>query len=133
MDKNGACSVMGALKGALDLQIKKNIVFAFAFAENSVDANSFIPMDILTSLKGLTVEIGNTDAEGRLVLSDTMTYVQQTFKPEYMLDIATLTGAVRIALGNQTAGLFANDDEFALAINKDGAEVFEESWRLPIT
>ncbi len=74
-DKSGACIVMGALKGTLDLKLKKNIVFAFAFAENSVDANSFIPMDILTSLKGLTVEIVNTDAEGRLVLSDTMTLV----------------------------------------------------------
>lgn len=74
-DKNGGCAVIGALAGTLDLGIKKNIVFAVGFAENSIDSNSYKPGDILTSMKGLTVEIGNTDAEGRLVLADTMTYV----------------------------------------------------------
>ena len=74
-DKNGACAVLGALHGCLDLQVSKNIVFAIGLAENAIDAKSFKPGDIIKSMKGLTVEIGNTDAEGRLVLADTMTYV----------------------------------------------------------
>ena len=74
-DKNGACAVLGALHGCLDLKLRKNIVFAIGLAENAIDAKSYKPGDIIKSMKGLTVEIGNTDAEGRLVLADTMTYV----------------------------------------------------------
>ena len=74
-DKNGACAVLGALQGCIDLSVKKNIVFAVGLAENAIDSKSYKPGDIITSMKGLTVEIGNTDAEGRLVLADTMTYV----------------------------------------------------------
>jgi leucyl aminopeptidase len=75
-DKSGACAVMGALKGAFELGIKKNVVFAMGFAENAIDNQSYKPLDIIKSKKGITVEIGNTDAEGRLVLADTFTYVQ---------------------------------------------------------
>ena len=75
-DKNGSCAVIGALHGVLETQPKLNIVFAMGFAENAIDSKSYKPGDILTSMKGLTVEIGNTDAEGRLVLADTFTYVQ---------------------------------------------------------
>jgi leucyl aminopeptidase len=74
-DKGGACAVLGALYGSLELGLKKNVIFAMAYAENSIDNKSYKPMDIIKSLKGITVEIGNTDAEGRLVLADTMTYV----------------------------------------------------------
>jgi len=74
-DKNGACAVLGALQSCIDLNVRKNIVFAVGLAENAIDSKSYKPGDILTSMKGLTVEIGNTDAEGRLVLADTMTYV----------------------------------------------------------
>lgn len=74
-DKGGACAVIGALKGALELNIKKNVIFSIGLAENSIDAKSYKPMDILTSMKGITVEIGNTDAEGRLVMADVYTYV----------------------------------------------------------
>jgi len=74
-DKGGACSILGALKGTLELKLKKNAIFAFAYAENSIGNASYLPSDILTSMKGLTVEIGNTDAEGRLVLADALTYV----------------------------------------------------------
>ena len=84
-------------------------------------------------MKGLTVEIGNTDAEGRLVLADTFTYVQQRFKPKELIDIATLTGAIRIALGNNTAGLFTNDEDFGKSIIASGAEYFEPYWNMPIT
>lgn len=112
-DKGGACAVLGALKGAFELGIKKNVVFAIGCAENAIDNTSYKPMDILKSKKGLTVEIGNTDAEGRLVLADTFTYVQQNYKPKKLVNLATLTGAIMIALGNETAGLYANDDDFA--------------------
>lgn len=75
LDKGGACSVLGALYGAIELGIKMNVVFAVGLAENAIDANSYKPMDILTSMKGYTVEIDNTDAEGRLILADTFTFV----------------------------------------------------------
>lgn len=75
LDKGGACAVFGAMMGTIELQLKKNVVFAMSFAENSIDSKSYKPGDILKSMKGLTVEIGNTDAEGRLVLADTFTYI----------------------------------------------------------
>ena len=81
-DKGGACAVLGALHGTLELQPKKNIVFAIGLAENAIDSKSYKPGDIIKSMKGFTVEIGNTDAEGRLVLADTFTYVQKEFKPK---------------------------------------------------
>lgn len=113
LDKGGACSVLGALHGTLELGIKMNVVFAMGLAENAIDAKCYKPMDIITSMKGYTVEIDNTDAEGRLILADTFTFVQREFKPKRLIDLATLTGAVRIALGLETAGLFSNDDDFA--------------------
>ena len=131
-DKNGACAVLGALHGCLDMQPQVNIVFAIGLAENAIDAKAYKPGDIITSMKGLTVEIGNTDAEGRLVLCDTMTYVQREFTPKRMIDLATLTGAVMVALGTDTAGLFANNDELANSLLKSSADTFEPLWRLPI-
>jgi leucyl aminopeptidase len=125
--------VLGALQAAIELGLKKNVVFAMGFAENSIDSKSYKPSDILISKKGLTVEIGNTDAEGRLVLADTFTYVQDTYKPKQLIDLATLTGAIMVALGNETAGLFSNDEEFALEIKKTSEEVFEKTWHMPIT
>lgn len=113
MDKGGACAVIGALHGCLTLKPKKNIIFTVGLAENAIDAKSYKPGDIIKSMKGLTVEIGNTDAEGRLVLADCFTYVQQEFKPKTMIDLATLTGACMVALGNDTAGLFSNCEELS--------------------
>mmetsp|Transcript_9301 Transcript_9301/g.15673 ORF Transcript_9301/g.15673 Transcript_9301/m.15673 type:complete len:165 (+) Transcript_9301:1219-1713(+) len=83
-------------------------------------------------MNGLSVEIGNTDAEGRLVLADTFTYVQKEFKPKKMIDLATLTGACLVALGNETAGLFTNDQEITDDLIKAGKEAFEPLWQLPI-
>ena len=83
-------------------------------------------------MNGLTVEIGNTDAEGRLVLADTFTYVQKEFKPKQMVDLATLTGACVVALGNETAGLFSNDDDLKTEIEGASKHVFEPVWHLPI-
>ena len=132
-DKGGACAVFGALHGILALKPKKNIIFCGGFAENSIDAKSFKPKDVIKSMKGLTVEIGNTDAEGRLVLCDAMTYVQRNYKPKELIDVATLTGACMVALGVETAGLFSNDDQMAEKLSKCGSRSFEELWRLPIT
>jgi leucyl aminopeptidase len=131
-DKGGACAVIGCLHGVLATRPKINIVFAMGFAENSIDSKSYKPGDIIKSRKGLTVEIGNTDAEGRLVLCDTLTYVQDKFKPHTIIDLATLTGAVKVALGNYTAGLFSNDDDLAGLIADAGKSVDESFWRLPI-
>lgn len=90
------------------------------------------PGDILTAMNGLTVEIGNTDAEGRLVLSDSMTYVQRNFKPKELIDMATLTGACMISLGLTTAGVFSMNDEMAGRLLESGKRSFNPSWRLPI-
>ena len=132
-DKGGACAVAGALKGTLQLQIKKNLVFAFAFADNGIGANAFKPGDIIKSMKGLHVEIGNTDAEGRLVLCDTFTYVQKHYKPKRLVDLATLTGASMVALGTTTGCLFSNDDEVLAELQKASADSFEAMWHMPIT
>lgn len=110
MDKAGACAVLGALHATLQLKPPKNLVFVCAIAENAIGARVYKPGDIITSLKGLTVEVGNTDAEGRLVLADAITYTCRQYKPQRLIDIATLTGSIMAALGEKTAGLFSNDD-----------------------
>jgi leucyl aminopeptidase len=132
MDKGGAVAAMGALKGALEMQLPVNVAFSFAIAENAIDAKAYKPGDILTSLKGYTVSVGNTDAEGRLVLADTMTWTQRKYKPKYMVDLATLTGACLVALGQSTAGLFTNNEEFLKNYKLAGDSVYEDHWHLPI-
>jgi len=112
LDKSGACVTLGLFKWIKEMNIPINISCVLALAENSIDSNSFKPSDIITSKKGITVEIGNTDAEGRLCLGDAMTYIQQQESPKVLVDIATLTGAVLVALGENTAGLFGNDKKF---------------------
>lgn len=131
-DKGGACAVLGALQGCIDLGIKKNIVFACAFADNAIGADAFKPNDILTAMNGLTVEIGNTDAEGRLVMADTMTYIQRHYKPKKVAYIATLTGSCIIALGKGTAGLFSTDDEMVEAFEHASEDAFEPVWHMPL-
>lgn len=131
-DKGGSCAVIGALKGTLELGTKKNIIFACGFAENAIGSSSYKPGDIIKGMNGLHVEIGNTDAEGRLVLADTFTYVQQEFKPEKMIDLATLTGACVVALGGDTAGLFSNDDDLVASLIKASTSSFEPIWHMPI-
>lgn len=99
--------------------------------ENAVSANAFRPGDVLSSRKGLTVEIGNTDAEGRLILGDALTKAVED-GPELILDFATLTGAARVALGPDLPALFANDDALAAELEKAGTEVDDPVWRLPL-
>ena len=131
-DKGGSCAVIGAMKGTLELNLKKNIIFACGFAENAIGSKAYKPGDIIQAMNGLNVEIGNTDAEGRLVLGDTMTYVQREFKPKQMIDLATLTGACVVALGNETAGLFSNDDDITKEIEEASKQAFEPVWHMPI-
>lgn len=132
-DKGGACTVLAAFKGAVEMKLPVNIVCTMVYVENLMSATSFKPKDIVRSYKGLTVEIGNTDAEGRLILADAMTYTQQVYKPKTLLEFSTLTGAVKVALGNEIAGIFSNDDQLAGDLFKVGQEVCEPLWRLPIT
>ncbi len=132
LDKGGACAVMGALQGAMDLKLKKNIVFVMAFAENAIGSNAYKPGDIVKSLKGLTVEVGNTDAEGRLVLADAITYTCRKYEPAQVIDIATLTGSIMVALGEDTAGVFSNNDKLAEDLIHSGKQCDENLWRMPI-
>lgn len=131
-DKGGACAVIGALNGVLENGSNKNILFAVGLAENAIGPTCYLPGDIIKAMNGLTVEIGNTDAEGRLVLADTFTYVQKNWKVNNIIDLATLTGACMVALGNSTAGVFGNDDDLINQVKDASKTSFEPVWHLPI-
>lgn len=112
-DKGGCCAVLGAALGVSQQKIKKNIIFSMAVAENAIGPLAYKPGDILTAMNGLTVEILNTDAEGRLVMADVMTRVQREYKPTRAMYVATLTGSIIAALGTTTAGFFSPSDDFS--------------------
>ena len=130
-DMSGAAAVFGALKFVAELDLPVNLVAVVAGAENSVDGKSYRPGDVIRTMSGKTVEVLNTDAEGRMVLCDTLTYVAR-YKPRFVLDLATLTGACIIALGHLRSGLFANDDELAARIENAGAKSQDLVWRMPM-
>ena len=125
MDKHGATSVLSALESVAKLNIKTNLTVSMGFVQNFVSNNSYRPLDIIESKKGITVEIGNTDAQGRLVLADCMTWTQENFKVKNLIELSTLTGAIVVALGKKHAGLFSNSDEYAQQVLKAGKEVGE--------
>ncbi len=131
-DMAGAASVLGTMRAAATLKLKVNLVGVIASTENAIGPNSYKPGDVYTSMSGKTVEISNTDAEGRLVLADALTYVQQTFSPTRMIDLATLTGGIVIALGEEATGLFSNNDKLAEALIESGEKTFERLWRFPL-
>ncbi len=131
-DMSGAAAVIGVLKVALALKIKKNIIFAFGAAENAIDANSYKPGDVVTSYSGKTVEIGNTDAEGRLVLADVLSYVIKNYNPGRIIDLATLTGACVVALGHDYAGLLGNNDELVRKVLVSSVATDDRAWQLPM-
>jgi len=131
-DKGGACTVLAAFKGAVEMKLPVNIVCTVAFVENSMSEKALHPKDIIRSYKGLTVEIGNTDAEGRLILADAMTYTQRHYKPNTLIEFSTLTGAIKVALGNETAGIFSNSDKLVSELAEAGNKSCESIWRLPI-
>src|SRR5690606_16316104 len=109
-DMGGAGAVTGLMKALAGRGAKANVIGIVALAENMPDGNATRPGDVVTTMSGQTVEIQNTDAEGRLVLCDALWYCQQTYKPVRIVDLATLTGAIIVALGHEYAGLFSNDD-----------------------
>ncbi len=131
-DMAGAGAVVGAMKALAGRKAKANVVGVVALAENMPSGSASRPSDVVTSMSGLTIENLNTDAEGRLVLCDALTYTQKTFKPTHIVDLATLTGAVLIALGEEYAGLFSNDNGFAGVLRDAGEEVGEHLWQLPL-
>ncbi|MWV17776.1 leucyl aminopeptidase [Pseudomonas sp. L-22-4S-12] len=130
-DMCGAASVFGTLKAVLDLQLPINLVCLLACAENMPSGGATRPGDIVTSMSGQTVEILNTDAEGRLVLCDTLTYAER-FKPQAVIDIATLTGACIVALGSQVSGLMGNNDALVKQLLKAGEHADDRAWQLPL-
>jgi len=132
-DMGGAGAVVGAMKAIAGRKAKANVVAAVALAENMPDGDATRPGDIVKSLSGQTVEILNTDAEGRLVLSDTLTYMQRNFKPELVIDLATLTGAILVALGHEYAGAFGNDDKSIKELMCAGEGVGDKVWHMPMT
>jgi leucyl aminopeptidase len=131
-DMSGAAAVIGAMKAVFELKIKKNIIFAFGAVENAIDANSYKPGDVFVGYSGKTVEIGNTDAEGRLVLADVIAYVIDQYKPARLLDLATLTGACVVGLGKDYAGLMSNNDALAEDILASAVATDDRAWRLPM-
>jgi leucyl aminopeptidase len=131
-DMGGAAAVLATFATAVKLKLKVNLVVVVPTTENSVDANSYKPGDVYGSYMGKTVEIGNTDAEGRLILADALAYSVEHFKPTRIIDVATLTGAIEIALGNETTGLFSNNDALADGLIRAGSDTFERVWRMPI-
>ncbi|MGP9664151.1 leucyl aminopeptidase [Halomonas sp. AOP22-C1-8] len=130
-DMCGAASVFGTVKTMLTLKPRLNLVFIVAAAENMPDGLATKPGDIIKTLKGLTVEVLNTDAEGRLVLCDALTYAER-FKPASVVDIATLTGAVIVGLGHHATGLLSNDDDLALDLLEAGEASWDRAWHLPL-
>lgn len=130
-DMGGAASVLGTLRAAVELELPLNIVGIIAAAENMPSGSATKPGDVVTSMAGHTIEVLNTDAEGRLVLCDALTYAER-FKPAAVIDIATLTGACVVALGSHASGLFANDDTLAEQLLAAGIETHDRAWRMPL-
>jgi leucyl aminopeptidase len=131
-DMGGAACVVGLMQALAARKAKVNAVGAIGIVENMPDGNAQRPGDIVTSMSGQTIEIINTDAEGRLVLADVLWHVAKKFKPKFMVDLATLTGAIMVALGTEYAGMFSNNDELAERLSKVGLETGERVWRMPL-
>lgn len=131
-DMSGAAAALGTIHAAAALKLKKNITCVIPSTENSIGATSYKPGDVYRAYSGKTVEIGNTDAEGRLILADALAYTEKNLKPTRIIDFATLTGAVVVCLGEETTGLMSNDDALADSLQKAGEATYERVWRLPL-
>jgi len=130
-DMCGAASVLGTFVAAVGMQLPVNLVVVVPAVENAIDGNSYRPSDVITSMAGKTIEVGNTDAEGRLILCDALTYAER-FKPEALVDVATLTGACMVALGSYATGLMSKHDDLSAELLDAGEQVFDRAWRLPL-
>ncbi|MGY6644260.1 MAG: leucyl aminopeptidase [Salinarimonas sp.] len=131
-DMAGAATVVGLMHALAARKAKANVIGAIGLVENMPDGKAQRPGDIVETLSGQTVEIINTDAEGRLVLADLLSYVEDTYEPQFMIDLATLTGAIIVALGKDHAGLFSNDDALCEKLSEAGNATGEKVWRLPL-
>jgi leucyl aminopeptidase len=131
-DMAGSATVVGLMKNLAVRKAKINAVGVVGLVENMPGGNAQRPGDIVKSYSGKTIEILNTDAEGRLVLADALTFTEKKFKPRFMVDLATLTGAIIVSLGSEYAGLFSNDDKLSNQLMKAGEEVDEKLWRMPL-
>lgn len=130
-DKSGACAVLGAIRAAALLELPRKVTAIIGAAENMPCGSAYRPDDILTARNGKTIEINNTDAEGRLTLADALAFASE-LRPDEIIDIATLTGACAVALGSSTAGLFSNDDALAEKIIRASKSSGERLWRMPM-
>jgi leucyl aminopeptidase len=131
-DMCGGAAVLGAIQYAAMRKLPVSVTVLVAAAENAVSGTAMRPSDVITHFNGRTTEVGNTDAEGRLVLADALAYAVSRLKPDVLIDVATLTGAIRVALGMETAGYFANDDELAAKLEQASADSGEPIWRMPL-
>ena len=132
-DMGGAGAVAGAIKALAGRKAKAHVVGICGLVENMPDGNAQRPGDIVTSMSGQTIEVINTDAEGRLVLCDALTWAQKNYKPDTVVDLATLTGAILVSLGDQYAGLFSNDDGLSDDLTAAGKTAGEPLWRFPLS
>ncbi len=132
MDMGGSAAVVGTMKALALSKAKVNVVGIVGLAENMISGNAYRPGDIVTSLSGKTIEVYNTDAEGRLVLCDALTYVQQKYKPSTIIDLATLTGAIMVALGYEYAGVFSSSDKLWEKLGAASKDSGEKIWRMPL-
>ena len=131
-DMGGAGAVAGAMLAIALRKAKADVIGVCGLVENMPDGNAQRPGDVVTSMSGQTIEVINTDAEGRLVLCDALTWVQRTYNPARIVDLATLTGAIMVSLGNEHAGIFSNDDTLANGLLAAGKATGEKLWRMPI-
>ena len=131
-DMGGAACVVGLMHALATRKARANVVGVVGLVENMPDGDAIRPGDVLTAMSGQTIEIVNTDAEGRLVLADALWYAQETFSPRAIIDLATLTGAIMVALGQEYAGLFSNNDELAQRLIAAGETTGEKAWRMPL-
>lgn len=131
-DMGGSAAVVGCIAALAGRKAKVNVVGVVGLVENMPGHNAQRPSDVVTSMSGQTIEVLNTDAEGRLVLADALWYAQENYKPKNVIDLATLTGAITIALGHEYAGLFSNDDKLSEALTKAGQNAGEKLWRFPM-
>jgi len=131
-DMGGAGTVVGLMKALAGRKAKANVVATVGLVENMPSGNATRPGDVVTSMSGQTIEILNTDAEGRLVLADAIWYTKEEFKPKFIIDLATLTGAIIISLGHEHAGIFSNDDKLCEQLSASGIATGDKVWRMPL-
>jgi leucyl aminopeptidase len=133
LDMAGAAAVAGAMRVLAQRKAPLNVVAVIPLCENAIDGKSYRPGDVITSLSGLTIEVDNTDAEGRVVLADAISYLIREYRPQQMVDLATLTGAILVALVEEYAGLFTADEALAAELQAASEASGDALWRMPLT